>query len=240
MRSLWHIPVASAAAVLVALAKGGGAHTLMHFLYRFGYIGLFLVSVVDSSFVPLPIPGVTDVMVVLYAANHANLILLLAITTAGSALGGLFSHAVGQAGGKQFLEKHVPERILRRVTGWMEQHAILSVALPAVLPPPMPLSAFVLAAGAAHMSRRKFMIAFTASRFARHAIFAWLGIRYGKQVLAFWNTFSAKWGATILITFWSIILVFTGVGIWKLVQTSRQVRGASPKPPAAADSPEAC
>jgi membrane protein YqaA with SNARE-associated domain len=210
----------AAVAALAAQTHHGG-HAVLHFFFHLGLVGLFLVSIVDSSFVPLPIPGVTDIMIILYAAGHMNPILLVAIATLGSALGGLFSHAVGQAGGMKFLEKHVPARILHRVTSWMESHAILSVALPAILPPPMPLSPFVLAAGAVQMSRFKFMTAFTLSRLARHCIAAWLGIHYGKAVLHLWNQFSTRWGATILIALWTIILLFTAIAIRKLYKTSR-------------------
>jgi membrane protein YqaA with SNARE-associated domain len=199
-------------------------HAMLHFFFHLGLVGLFLVSIVDSSFVPLPIPGVTDIMLILYAAAHSNPILLIAIATIGSAIGGFLSHAAGQAGGIKFLEKHVPARILNRVTHWMETHAILSVALPAILPPPMPLSPFVLAAGAVQMSRKKFMCSFTLSRLARHAVAVWLGIHYGRAVLHFWNSFSAKWATTILITLWSVILLFTAIAFWRLYKTSRQFR----------------
>ena len=212
------------ACTLAAVFAATSGHAVIHALFRYGLIGLFFVSVVDSSFVPLPIPGMTDIMVLLYAAAHANVVLLVAIATVGSALGGLFSHMIGQAGGYAFLERKVPPRILRRVTRWMERHAILSVALPAILPPPMPLSPFVLAAGAANVRRRKFMIAFTTSRFARHVIAAWLGVHYGKAVLHLWNQFSEKWGATVLAVFWSVIVAFTSIAIWKLWQTSRQMK----------------
>jgi membrane protein YqaA with SNARE-associated domain len=208
---------------LAALLALAASHKFLHFFFHLGLIGLFAISCVDSSFVPLPIPGVTDIMIVLYAAGHANVILLVLIATAGSAVGGLFSHAVGQAGGIQFLEKNVPPAILKRVTSWMESHALLSVALPAILPPPMPLSPFVLAAGAVHMSRKKFMTAFTLSRLARHAIAAWLGVHYGKAVLRFWSHFSAKWGTPVLIGLWTFILVFTAIAIWRLIKTSREL-----------------
>ena len=155
---------------LAALLFAAPRHPLVHFFFHLGLAGLFLVSVVDSSFVPLPIPGVTDIMLIVYAAAHANPFLLVLIATLGSALGGFLSHAAGQAGGLKFLEKHVPPKILTRATTWVERHAILAVSLPALLPPPMPLSPFVLVAGAVHMSRRKFMTAFTLSRFARHSI----------------------------------------------------------------------
>lgn len=228
MRSM-HAPVGMALAFVAAHA-GNQLGRLM----SFGLIGLLLISVVDSSFIPLPIPGVTDIMLVLYAANHVHPILLVVLATVGSALGGFLSHAVGQAGGMAFLEKRVSKRILDRVTKWVENHSIIAIALPAILPPPMPLSPFVLVAGAVHMSRQRFMVAFTGSRLVRHIIAVWLGIRYGTHVLALWDHFSKKWAITFLVAFWSIILVFTGIAIWKLVQTSRSVGlrkgAAAPQP----------
>ena len=200
------------------------AHGLMHVFYHLGLAGLVLISTVDSSFVPLPIPGVTDILVILYAANHTNLVLLVLLATIGSALGGYLSYILAQAGGMAFLEKHVPRRYLNPIKSWVERHSILSVAIPAILPPPMPLSPFVLAAGAIKMDRRKFMTAFTLSRFARHIIAAWLGVHYGKAVLHLWNQFSDRWAFTILIVFWSVTILFTAIGIWKLVQTSRAVK----------------
>lgn len=208
---------------------------LIHVLLSFGIVGVFLVSIVDSSFVPLPIPGITDIMIVVLAAQHANIFLLVGAATFGSFLGGFFSYKVGQSGGMAFLEKHVPPRIFRRVTGWMESHAILSVALPAILPPPMPLSPFVLAAGALNMSRNKFLTTFTVSRLLRHSLAAWLGIHYGPHVLRMWNMFTRKWGVPILITIWSIILISVGFAFWKLYKTSRAV--SNPRPDAGAIVP---
>src|ERR1700753_1714862 len=202
MRTLSPSLVASCFAfALVQASQQAGSghphHPLVAFFFHHGLVGLFLVSVVDSSFVPLPIPGVTDIMIVVYAAQHANIILLVLIATLGSAAGGFFSHAVGQAGGMAFLRKHVRPALLARVTKWVEKHAILAVAVPAVLPPPMPLSPFVLVAGAVRMDRRKFMTAFTASRFVRHALAAWLGVHYGRQVLHIWTAFTDRWGTPI-------------------------------------------
>ncbi len=212
---------------LGALLAAASAHKLMAFFFHLGLLGLFLVSIVDSSFVPLPIPGVTDIMLVVYAASHANVFLLVIIATLGSALGGLFSHAVGQAGGMAFLQRHIKPALLSRATKWVEEHALLAVALPAILPPPMPLSPFVLVAGAVHMSRRKFMTAFTISRCARHTIAVWLGVHYGRQVIHIWRHFSQRWGATILTVVWSVIVIFTAIGIWQLYRVSKQMNIAS-------------
>jgi membrane protein YqaA with SNARE-associated domain len=209
---------------IAALLLASSAHRMMHVFYHFGLAGLVLISTVDSSFVPLPIPGVTDILIILYAANHTNVFLLVFIATLGSALGGYLSYILAAAGGMAFLEKHVSKRYLKPVQSWVEKHSILSVALPAILPPPMPLSPFVLVAGAVKMNRRKFMTAFTLSRFARHAIAAWLGLRYGKAVLHLWDQFSNRWAVTILIVFWSVTILFTAIGIWKIVQTSRSMK----------------
>ena len=199
----------------VATAKHGA---LMHLVISLGLVGLFLVSVVDSSFVPLPIPGLTDIMLIVYAAQHQNPYFLVAVASTASALGGWLSYRVGQSGGMEFIEKRTPKRIFKSVSGWMESHSILAVALPAILPPPMPLSPFVLAAGALNMSLKKFMIAFSISRLVRHTIAVLLGIFYGKAVLGLWHKFSDEWATRILIFLWlgiAISLIYAGRQIWK-------------------------
>jgi membrane protein YqaA with SNARE-associated domain len=213
----------AAAAPTAASANHAHRSPFLHLLFSFGLFGVFLVSIVDSSFVPLPLPGITDIMVIVLAAQHHSWILLVLLATAGSALGGYFSYQVGQSGGMAFIEKHIPARIFKRVCDWMENHAILSVALPAILPPPMPLSPFVLAAGALHMSRKKFLTTFTISRCLRHSIAAWLGIHYGRHILRMWNSISAKYATPFLIILWTLILVSCAIAFWKLYKTSRDV-----------------
>jgi membrane protein YqaA with SNARE-associated domain len=221
-------PVSSTLPAFFAASTAHHSSKILHVLFGFGIFGVFLVSIVDSSFVPLPVPGITDIMVVLFAAQKANWVLLVLFATAGSALGGYFSYQVGHAGGMQFLEKHIPARIFKRVCDWMNHHAILSVALPAILPPPMPLSPFVLAAGALKMSQKTFLTTFTLSRFARHAFAAWLGVRYGRHVLNLWNRFSAKWATTFLIVIWAAILISCAIAFWRIYKTSRTVRAQQP------------
>jgi membrane protein YqaA with SNARE-associated domain len=227
-------PIAAAITVVKYLAaaapKVASTHhrnPFLHFLLGFGIFGVFLVSIVDSSFVPLPLPGITDIMVIVLAAQHQSWILLILLATAGSALGGFFSYQVGQSGGMAFLQNHVPANIFKRVCEWMENHAILSVALPAILPPPMPLSPFVLAAGALHMSRKKFLVTFTASRAARHSIAAWLGIHYGRHIVRLWNSLSAKYATPVLIVIWTAIILSCAIAFWKMYKTSRTVGAGS-------------
>jgi membrane protein YqaA with SNARE-associated domain len=211
------------AALQAAAAPRRARNPFLHFLFSFGLCGVFLVSIVDSSFVPLPVPGVTDIMIIVMSAQHQNVILLVLLATIGSALGGYLSHLVGQRGGMAFLEKRIPPRIFKRVCEWMESHAILSVALPAILPPPMPLSPFVLAAGALRMSRKKFMIAFTVSRCLRHTLAAWLGTYYGRHIVRIWNSLSAKYATPVLIVIWVGIAISCAFAFRQLYKTSRTV-----------------
>lgn len=227
---------AKQAAAAAPAATRRAPNPLLHFFFSFGIIGVFFVSIVDSSFVPLPLPGITDIMLIVMSARHQNVLLLVLLATLGSALGGWFSYQVGQRGGMAFLQKHVPARIFKRVCEWMESHAILSVALPAILPPPMPLSPFVLAAGALNMSRKKFMIAFTASRAARHTIAAWLGIHYGRHIIRLWNGLSAKYATPILIVIWIGIAISCAYAFWKLYKTSRAVSAHPPEASAPAEA----
>jgi membrane protein YqaA with SNARE-associated domain len=218
----------AAAAPTSASAHHGPRSPFLHLLFSFGILGLLPVSIVDSSFVPLPLPGITDIMIIVLAAQHRSWILLILLATTGSALGGYFSYQVGQSGGMAFIEKHIPARIFKRVCDWMENHAILSVALPAILPPPMPLSPFVLAAGALHMSRKKFLTTFTISRCLRHTIAAWLGIHYGRHIVRLWNGISAKYATPFLIVLWTLIILSCAFAFWKLYKTSRTV-GVGPQ-----------
>jgi membrane protein YqaA with SNARE-associated domain len=220
-----------AKSLVAALQTAGSTHharsPFLHLLFSFGLFGVLLVSIVDSSFVPLPLPGITDIMIIVMSAQHQSWFLLILLATIGSGLGGWFSYQVGQSGGMAFLEKHVPPRIFKRVCDWMENHAILSVALPSILPPPMPLSPFVLAAGALNMSRRKFLTTFIISRCLRHSVAAWLGIYYGRHILHLWNSLSAKYATPVLIVIWTAIIASCAFAFWKLYKTSRIVNPGS-------------
>jgi membrane protein YqaA with SNARE-associated domain len=222
----------TATAAFEIMAPRSRQSPLLHLLFSFGLFGLFFVAIVDSSFVPLPIPGITDIMLVLMAARHANFFLLVAVSSLGSAIGGYLSYRIGQSGGMAFIERRVPPRIFKHLREWMEQHAILSVALPALLPPPMPLAPFVLAAGALKMSQKKFMTAFVISRTARHMIAAGLGLYYGRHILHLWNKLSAEYAIPILLVIWSSIIVscvFAFRQIYKASQSVAAPQGLAPQ-----------
>jgi membrane protein YqaA with SNARE-associated domain len=119
-----------------------------HWLTHLGALGLFSVAVVDSSVIPLPLPGSTDVLLLWLVAHSGDPWLLAPCAIAGSILGGYTTWHIGRRGGEEALRQYVPARLLGPIAGWVERHRILAVFLPALLPPPIPLLPFALASGA--------------------------------------------------------------------------------------------
>ncbi len=178
--------------------------------------GLFFVAVVDSSVIPLPLPGSTDLLLLWLVAHGGNPWLLAPAAIAGSLLGGYSTWDVGRKGGEAALRRHVPARIHQRIVAWVKLHPVLSIFLPAVLPPPIPLLPFALASGALGVSRARFLVVYSAARSLRYSFIAWLGATYGRPVIRFWSGTLEKWSTPLLIMFVGILVIGTCFGIWKV------------------------
>ncbi len=191
-------------------------HALMpHWLTHLGGLGLLAVAVVDSSVIPIPLPGSTDLLLLWLVAHSGNPLLLASIAIASSLLGGYTTWHIGRRGGEATLRRYVPARLLGRIVVWVEHHPVLAVFLPAVLPPPIPLSPFVLASGALGVSRGRFLTVFGAARILRYSLVAWLGVVYGRHVIQLWTGTLQKWSAPLLWIFVVLMVVSVCVGIWK-------------------------
>jgi membrane protein YqaA with SNARE-associated domain len=204
-------------------------HSLMpHWLTHLGIPGLFLVAVVDSTVFPLPLPGSTDLLLLWLVSHHGNPWLLAASAISGSLLGGYTSWSTGRKGGEAALHHYVDARRVKRISGWVERHALLSVFLPGILPPPIPLSPFLVAAGALGVSRQRFLAVFGAARSLRFGVVAWLAVRYGRRVVRIWSATLDKWSAPLLWVFLGIVVAGICLGIWKFrrLRKSAGLRGA--------------
>jgi membrane protein YqaA with SNARE-associated domain len=189
---------------------------ITRYFFRLGLLGLFFICVIDSSPVPLPIPGSSDILVVLLAAQRQAWLLVTIIATIGSVVGGAVSYQAGVVGGLPLMDKYVPARFRDRLHRWTSEHALLSVALPAVLPPPAPLMPFLIAAGAMRMSRKRFFWSFTVSRFLRHAFYAWLGLHYGRRIMPLYQRFADHYGWILLVIVWGSVAFGVIYAILKL------------------------
>lgn len=183
---------------------------------RFGIPGLFLVSAIDASIIPLAVPGSTDLLLLWLVSHGGNPWLLASSAVAGSLAGGYATWALGKKGGEAALDRWVPARILQRIVGWVKQHPVLAVSIPPILPPPIPLAPFLLAAGALGVSRRAFLLTFGSARTVRYALVAWLAVRYGRHIIRLWAGTLEKWQTPLECVFIGVIVIGLGMGIWKL------------------------
>jgi len=196
-----------------------------HWLTHLGALGLFSVAVVDSSVIPLPLPGSTDLLLLWLVAHSGNPWLLASCAIAGSILGGYTTWHIGRRGGEAALRNYVPARLLGRVVLWVERHPLLAVFLPAVLPPPIPLLPFALASGALGVSRRRFLGVYGAARCLRYSFIAWLGVAYGRRIVRMWSGTLQRWSTPLLCVFVGLLAVGIGFGIWK-IRGLRQIEAA--------------
>ena len=157
--------------------------SIWRWLFRLGGIGLIPLGLLDNS--PIPVPGAMDVATILLAAQQQGLWLYYALmATIGSLLGGFFTYRIARTGGKEAIEKKFPRRKVQKFYKTFERWGFAAIAIPALLPPPMPMVPFLFAAGALQYPVRKFLIALTLGRLARYTILAYLGARYGRQILS--------------------------------------------------------
>ncbi|HSY73809.1 MAG TPA: VTT domain-containing protein [Alloacidobacterium sp.] len=184
-------------------------------LIHFGVFGVFVVSVIDASVIPLPLPGSTDLLVLLLAARHSAPWLLVIAAVSGSILGGYLTWSAGKKGGEAMLQRYVPKRFLTPLSGWVKRRGVVSICAAAILPPPIPLLPFLLAAGALGIQRRHFLWSFGVARTVRYSFIAWLGATYGRRVLRLWSRYLAGWSDVILWVFIGLLVAAILFGIWK-------------------------
>ena len=186
-----------------------------------GPLGVFAVAALDSSVIPLPLPGSTDLMVLWLVSHRGSPWLIVLAAVAGSVVGGYTVWHLGWKGGQAALRRYVPANLLQPLCRWVELHPILAVLLFPVLPPPMPLTPFVLAFGALGVPRRRFLIAYGTSRTLRYGLVAWLAMSYGRYVVRLWATTLQRWSAPALCVFVATFLTVLAFAIWKRRRSSQ-------------------
>jgi len=213
----------------VIFARSPATHKSLipHWLVHLGPLGVFGVSLLDASIIPLPVPGSTDLLIILLVANQGNPWLLAAAALTGSVIGGYLTWGAGKKGGQTMLQQYVPRRYLKPVTRWMKRNGVITVAIAAVLPPPIPLLPFLLSAGALGLRRRSFLISFVLARGARYALDAWLGVAYGRRVLHAWSKYQ-RWSDVIIWSFLGLVIAAAIFGIWKFRHDKRRFASNEP------------
>ncbi|HLH08881.1 MAG TPA: VTT domain-containing protein, partial [Terriglobales bacterium] len=152
-------------------------HSVHHWLYRLGGIGLIAIGLADNSVIPLP--GSMDAFTILLSSGHKDYWWYYAImATLGAVLGGYVTYVLARKGGKEALEKRIGKKRAEKVYKKFDEGAFFTVLIGSILPPPFPIVPVLLAAGALQYPRKHFLTALAIGRGARFFLDAWLGQHY--------------------------------------------------------------
>jgi membrane protein YqaA with SNARE-associated domain len=207
------------AIVLVASKKKSALRWLIHL----GGPGLILLGIADNSLIPLP--GSTDIVTILLAAHHREPWAYYAfMATVGALIGGYLTYRMARKGGKETLEKKFSDKKVKKTYAIFERWGFAAVAIPAILPPPFPITPMLLAAGAMQYPTKKFLLALAVGRGIRFSILAYLGYHYGRHIVKFF----AEYYWPVLI----VLIAFSAIGaLYALFEYKRRQKNSAPKAP---------
>ena len=146
--------------------------------------GLFLVAFLDSSV--LPLPGITDILLVVMVTRAPGAMLwYVAMTVAGSVAGCLVLHYLGRKGGEAFVKKRFTGDKIERAMRALQRNGVMAVLIPCLLPPPAPFKIFILLAGVVGISAVRLATAIAIGRGVRYLALGILAVKYGDRAMAY-------------------------------------------------------
>jgi membrane protein YqaA with SNARE-associated domain len=184
-----------------------------------GAPGLFVVAFLDSSY--LPLPGITDVLLIVLVTRHKPLApLYIVATMVGSIAGCLVMHYIGRKGGEALVRQRFTGPRVERAMASLQKHGVMAVLIPCLLPPPAPFKIFLLLAGAVGISATRFAVAIAIGRGIRYVTLGFLAVRYGSRA----TTYVAEHGAQAsFVVAGTLAVGFAAYLVWRKA-TGRWVR----------------
>lgn len=170
-----------------------------------GPVGLFLSAFLDSSFIPMPL--VTDLIVIEFSSRHPLLMPVYAgLAALGSLIGSIWIYLLARRGGQAYYEKK-RGRMKGKIHAWVERYPLTSVLLPAIAPFPVPFKPFVVAQGVFQVPFLAFVVGTFVGRGCLFFFEGYLGARYGMAAKQF--LLQQKWASAAIILGLVIIFVLT-------------------------------
>ena len=162
-----------------------------HWIFHLGALGFIPLGILDGSVVP--VPGSMDVLMIVLSTRQRDLWpYYAAMATIGSVVGAVLTYRLARKGGQEALSKRVKPQTLKKVQQLFERWGLGAIAVPAMLPPPVPMVPFVMAAGAAQYPIKKFLFALSLGRAIRYSLLGFLAARYGRHILYFFKRSSSE------------------------------------------------
>jgi membrane protein YqaA with SNARE-associated domain len=199
------------------------AHWLWKFVRRFGALVFFPLGLLDMSVIPAP--GSFDILLIVLTASHKELWWYYALmATGGSVFGAFPTFQLGRRSGEEAIEKRLGSSRSKKVFAAFRRWGFWSIFVGAVAPPPMPATAFVLAAGALEYPLRNFTISWTLGRLLRFGLIAWITMHYGRHIFRWLSNYYQP-------ALWTLILLAIGGGLVALVFYLRSRHRAAAQTP---------
>jgi membrane protein YqaA with SNARE-associated domain len=145
---------------------------------------MVLIGALDSSL--LSLPEINDYLVVGRCYKYPSAVFYFPLfAAAGSVLGCWLLYSIMRRGGQAVLRKRFKPESIQRVERAYERFGFLAIAIPAILPPPLPFKIFVATAGTLEYPRWKFLLTVMIARSFRYYVEGILAVFYGRRVLLF-------------------------------------------------------
>src|SRR5262245_42070602 len=126
------------------------------------------------------LPGSLDALTLLLSAHQRSWWPYYAgMATIGTLIGAYVTYTLGRKGGKETLMRRLSQRRVDRIYRGFSKHGFWSLFIPALLPPPVPYTPFLLGAGALQYPRQRFLATAASARSIRYFALAYLGSSYG-------------------------------------------------------------
>lgn len=160
------------------------AYFIVHVPLYIAGPSMILIGALDSSL--LSLPEVNDYLVVARCYAHPETAFLFPLFPAlGSVIGCFLLYSILRRGGQAVLHRRFRAEHVQRVERAYARFGILALAVPALLPPPMPFKIFVATAGALQFPRRRFLVTILLARSLRYYVEGTLAVFYGQRVARF-------------------------------------------------------
>jgi membrane protein YqaA with SNARE-associated domain len=147
---------------------------------------MILIGALDSSL--LSLPEINDYLVVGRCFKHPHAVFYFPLFAAtGSVLGCALLYTIMRRGGQAVLRRRFSLESIKKVEKAYARFGFLAIAVPAILPPPLPFKIFVATAGTLEYPRWKFLLTVMVARSLRYYVEGILAVFYGRRVLLFFR-----------------------------------------------------
>ncbi len=194
---------------------------------------MVVIGALDSSL--LSLPEINDYLVVARCYSDPKSVFYFPLfAAAGSVIGCMLLYSIMRRGGQAVMRRRFSPENIARVERAYARFGVLALAVPALLPPPMPFKIFVATAGVLEYPRWKFMTTIMIARSTRYIVEGTLAVFYGEQVIDFMR----ENGPYVLLALAALLVV--AVAVYVVVKRIRAPRRSMMEkvPPEAGEAEE--